>query len=107
MEEDTNVIRVNPAENSKRLMFLIKEYLVTHEEVELISGTIGSPNAVRAAENLYRLGYINYESIKTDTILVNEKRKTKFSIKIRKTKNFKALYDENDEIRKRTQEIGE
>jgi hypothetical protein len=103
--DDKKELRVNPNENSKRVMYLIKEYLKTNDSVDLVSGTGGSPVSVRAAESLVRLGYVNYEGIKTDTTLANNRRKTKLIIKLKRTPDFMALYDENEEIRKRTQEI--
>ena len=105
MSEEKKELRVNPNENAKRVMYLIKEFLLTSETVDLVSGTAGSPVSVRAAESLARLGYVEYDGIKTDTTLSNGRRRTKLIIKLKKTSNFKALYDENEEIRKRTQEI--
>jgi hypothetical protein len=105
MSEEKKELRVNPNENAKRVMYLIKEFLLNNETVDLTSGTAGSPVSVRAAESLVRLGYVEYDGIKTDTTLSNGRRRTKMIIKLKKTHNFKALYDENEEIRKRTQEI--
>ncbi len=103
---DKKEIRVNITDNTKRVMYLIKEFLLNNDYVNLISGTGGAPISVRAAESLVRLGYVHYELIKTDTVLnQKERRKTKLLIKLRKNNDFKALYDENEEIRKKTQEI--
>jgi len=103
---DKKELRVNSIDNTKRVMYLIKEFLLNNDYVNLISGTGGAPISVRAAESLVRLGYVHYETIKTDTVLnQKERRKTKLLIKLRKELDFKALYDENEEIRKRTQEI--
>merc|ERR1712004_279056 len=103
---DKKEIRVNVTDNTKRVMYLIKEFLLQNDYVNLISGTGGAPISVRAAESLVRLGYVHYELIKTDTVLnQKERRKTKLLVKLRKNPDFKALYDENEEIRKRTQEI--
>ena len=98
-------LRINSNENSKRVMFLVKEFLINNDYVDLVSGTGGAPVSIRASESLARLGYITYESVKTDTTLTNNRRRTKLIVRIRKTKDFKLLYDENEEIRKRTQEI--
>jgi hypothetical protein len=105
MSEEKKELRVNPNENSKRVMYLIKEFLLNNDTIDVTSGTAGSPVSVRAAESLVRLGYVEYDGIKTDTTLSNNRRRTKLIIKLKKTHNFKALYDENEEIRKRTQEI--
>lgn len=102
---DKKELRVSAIENSKRVMYLIKEFLLTNDYVDLVSGTGGAPVSVRAAESLARLGYVTYDSCKTDTTLSNNRRRTKLIVKLRKTPEFKALYDENEEIRKKTQEI--
>jgi hypothetical protein len=98
-------LRINSNENSKRIMFLVKEFLMNNDYVDLVSGTGGAPVSIRASESLARLGYITYESVKTDTTLTNNRRRTKLIVRVRKTNDFKLLYDENEEIRKRTQEI--
>ena len=103
---DKKEIRVNVTDNTKRVMYLIKEFLKENDYVNLISGTGGAPISVRAAESLVRLGYVHYELIKTDTVLnQKERRKTKLLVKLRKNDDFNALYDENEEIRKMTAEI--
>ena len=103
---DKKEIRVNVTDNTKRVMYLIKEFLKDNDYVNLISGTGGAPISVRAAESLVRLGYVHYELIKTDTVLnQKERRKTKLLVKLRKNDDFKALYEENEEIRKQTAEI--
>ena len=87
-------------------MYNAKISLGKYDFIELVSGTGGSPVAVRAAESLVRLRYVTYESIKTDTTLSNTgRRRTKLTIRLRKTKDYQKLFDENEEIRKRTQEI--
>jgi hypothetical protein len=98
-------LRINSTENSKRVMYLVKEFLINNDYVDLVSGTGGAPVSVRASESLARLGYITYENVRTDTTLSNNRRRTKLIIRVRKTPDFKLLYDENEEIRKRTQEI--
>lgn len=98
-------IKITSEESSKRAMYLIKEFLLNNDYVDIVSGTLGSPSSVRASESLVRLGYVTYEKVKTDTTLLNGKRRTKLIIRLRKTDNFKALYDENEEIKKKTQEI--
>ena len=99
-------IRVSPNQNAKQVMYLIKEFLLQNEEyVDIVSGTAGSPVATRAAEALVRLQYVTYNKIKSDTTLVNNRRRTRLIIRLRKTENFKKLYEENEEIRKKTQEI--
>ena len=61
-------------------MYLIKEYLLNKDYVDIVSGPLGSPSSVRASESLVRLGYVTYEKVKTDTTLLNGIRKTKLII---------------------------
>ena len=104
-EEERKEIRITKTETAKRAMYLIKEFLLNNDYVDINTGTLGSPAAVRASESLVRLGYCFFEKVKTDTTLLNNRRRTKLIIRLRKTENFQALYDENEEIRKKTQEI--
>lgn len=102
----SNELKVSPIDNSKRVMYNAKMILGRHDTIELVAGTGGSPVAVRAAESLVRLGYVVYDAIKTDTILsTSGRRRTKLSIKLQKTPDYQKLFDENEEIRKKTQEI--
>ena len=103
---NSSELKVLPIDNSKKVMYNAKNLLGKFDEIELVSGTGGAPVAVRAAESLVRLGYVIYESIKTDTILSqSNRRRTKLSIRLKKTSEYQKLFEENEEIRKRTQEI--
>jgi hypothetical protein len=102
--QETKELRVNPNEDAKRIIYLAKEFLLNTDVINIVSGTNGAPLAARACETLSRLGYITYEGIKTETNIVNDSRRTRLVITIRKTKNFKTLYDENEANRKKFQE---
>ena len=107
-QEHSNQLIVNSSENSKRVMFLAKELLLKDNDfIDLVSGTQGAPVSTRAAESLVRLGYVTYDAILTDTCIIpkTNKRRTKFIIRLKKSSDFKALYEENEEIRKKTQEL--
>ena len=104
-EEERKELRITKSETAKRAMYLIKVFLLNNDYVDINTGPIESPVAVRASESLVRLGYCIFEKVKTDTTLLNNRRRTKLIIRLRKTENFQALYDENEEIRKKTQEI--
>ena len=43
--------------------------------------------------------------MKTDTTSLNGRRRTKLIVRLKRTDNFKALFEENETIRKKTQEI--
>ena len=104
--DSSKELKVNSLDNSKRIMYQAKILLAKHDEIEIVAGTGGAPIAVRAAESLVRLGYVTYLSIKTDTILsITNKRRTKFSIRLKKTPHYQQLFEENEMIRIKTQEI--
>ena len=101
MSTEVKELRVNANENSKRIMYLAKEFLVNNDILDIVTGTQGAPIAARAAESLVRLKYITYENILTDTSIVDGRRRTKFVIRVRKTSEFKTLYEENEANRKK------
>jgi len=105
-DENTNEIKVLPIDNCKKVMYNAKNVLSKFDLIELSSGTGGAPITVRAADSLVRLGYVVYESIKTDTILSqSSRRRTKLTIILKKTSDYQRLFEENEEIRRKTQEI--
>jgi hypothetical protein len=95
---------VRGSENAKRVMYLAKEFLLNNDHIDVVSGTSSAIVATRAAENLVRLNYVSYEDIKSETTIVNGKRRIRLVIRLRKTENFKNLYDENVANRKKLQE---
>jgi hypothetical protein len=102
--EDTKELRVNSNENAKRIMYLAKEFLLATDKIDVVSGTQGSVVAARACENLVRLHYVTYDDIKTETTINNSRRRTRLVIRLKKTNEFKKLYEENEANRKKLQE---
>jgi hypothetical protein len=94
-------LRVNASENSKRIMYLAKEFLTNSDTLDVVSGTNGAPIAARAAESLVRLKYVTYDDIRTETSIADGRRRTRFVIRLRKTGDFKRLFDENEANRKK------
>lgn len=97
-------LRVGSNENSKRIMYLAKEFLLNNDSIDVVSGTQGGPIAARAAETLVRLRYVTIEDLRTETVIVNGRRRTKLVIRLRKTGEFQKLYAENEATRKKLQE---
>lgn len=95
---------VNAEDNSKRIMYLVKELLLAHDSVDVIASASSSGNASRAAETLNRLNYTTYENVRTETSVVDNRRRTKLVIRLTKTSEFKRLYDENEAKKKQYQE---
>ncbi len=104
LSQETKELRVNPGENSKRIMYLAKEFLLNQDHIDVVSGTAGAPIAARAVETLVRLNYVTYEDLKTETTVYNNHRRMKLVIRIKKTSEFKKLYEENEINRKKLQE---
>ena len=102
--EDNKELRVAAGENHKRIMYIVKEMLLNRETVDLVAGTQGANVAIRAAEALARLHYITYADIRTETLIIDERRRTRVVLSLKKTSEFKKLYDENEENRKKLQE---
>merc|ERR1712170_291065 len=95
--------RVESGENAKRIMYLAK-FLMNNERIEMVSNTNSAVVAARAAENLARLNYVTYENLRTETNVVNDRRRTRLVITLRKTSQFNKLYEENEANRKKLQE---
>jgi hypothetical protein len=102
--EDHKELRVTANENHKRIMYIAKEMLLNRESVDIVAGTAGAIVALKAAETLARLHYITYSDIRTETLIINERRRTRIVLCIKKTAQFKQLYDENEANRKKLQE---
>lgn len=104
MSSELKDLRVGQYENSKRVMYLAKELLLTNASIEVYSGTNGAPVVSRACETLVRLKYATMADIRTETNVIEGSRRIKFVIKLTKTADFQKLYDENEVNRKLKQE---
>jgi hypothetical protein len=100
MSQDTKELRVGAEENTKRVMYLAKEFLLNNDVIDVVSGTAGASTVTRACEALVRLNYISYVDIRTETNVVNDRRRTRLVVRIKKTNQFKKLYEENEANRK-------
>ena len=97
-------VRVEEYDQAKRIMYLAKEFLCNNERVNIVPGTMTSPVASRAAENLVRFGYVTIENIQTLTEVRNDRRNIKLIITLKKTNDFKKIYDQNKEEMKKKEE---
>jgi hypothetical protein len=101
MSQETKELRVGGNDNAKRVMYLIKEFLVNRDSIEVVSGTQGAPTVTRAAEALVRLKYVTYSDIRTETNIMDGKRRTRLVVTLTKTNQFAQLYDENEANKKK------
>ena len=97
-------IRVIGTQDAKQVMYLTKEFLLNNNIVDIASGTQGAPVATRAADTLVRLNFVSYDSVRTETTVINDRRRTRLVIRLRKGKDFQKLYSENEEKRKKNEE---
>ena len=91
---------IQPRDNYKRSIYLVKELIKEKKTLTLNSSTFGAPLAVRVSETLRRLNYVTIENYMTETKVVNNKRRTSIIITLAKTSKFEKLYEENQERRK-------
>ena len=94
---------VSDYDHPPKVMYLVKEILVSSEKINIISHTNSSVVATRAAESLVRFGYVTYENIQTITEIKNDRRSIKLIITLKKTSDFDKLYKENEKERKEKQ----
>jgi hypothetical protein len=104
MSQDTKELRVGATENAKRIMYLAKEFLLNNDAIDVVSGTAGAITLTRATEGLVRLKYCTYSDIRTETNIINDRRRTRLVVKLAKTGDFTKLYEENEANRKKYQE---
>ena len=103
MSSDIKEYKVEEFDNTKKVMYLVKELLKNSEKVNIISGTRSSAVGTRAAETLVRFGYVTFENIQTLTDVKNDRRSIRLIITLKKTGDFDKLYKENEEERKKKQ----
>ena len=100
MSSEPKELKVENFYHFKKVMYLAKELLLSNELLNLVSTTNSSSESTKAAEALVRLGYVTFENIQTLTEVKNDHRIIRLIITLKKTANFKKLYDENQEFKK-------
>lgn len=100
---ETKELRVRGNDNTKRTMYLIKEFLLNNDSVNVVGGVAGSPIVTKATEALVRLKYVTYGDIKTETHIIEGRRITRIVVTLKKTNDFQRLYEENEQARKKFQ----
>jgi hypothetical protein len=107
MSMDIKELRVGREESTKRIMYLAKEFLLNNESVDVVAGTSAAETASRSCEALARLNYVTYSDIRTETNIVNGRRRTRLVIRIKKTSQFAKLYQENEANKKQKETLRE
>ena len=100
MSSEIKELLVSEYERPKRVMYIAKEMLLSSDRINIIASTKSSGIASIASETLARLGYVVFENVQTLTEVRNDRRSIRLIITLKKTENFKKLYDENQELKK-------
>ena len=100
MSSEIKELPVAEFDRPKRVMYMAKELLLSNDKINMIASTKSSSIASIASETLVRLGYVTFENIQTLTEIKNDRRAIRLIITLKKTDNFKKLYDENQEFKK-------
>ncbi len=101
MSTDIKELRVGAGESTKRIMYLAKEFLLKNDVIDVVSGTGSASYASSSCEALVRLNYVTYADIRTETNVINGRRKTRLVLRLKKTNQFDQLYAENEANRKK------
>ena len=100
----SNDFIVNASDNHKRTLYLIKELMKEKKDLNVISGTKGAPVSARVCNTLVKLNYVTYGDIRTETAVVNDKRRTSLIVNLVKSPEFDKKYAENEEKKKNFQD---
>jgi len=101
MSQDLKELRVRTGESTKRIMYLAKEFLLKDDVIDVVAGTNSAEIAAKSCEALVRLNYVTYVDLRTETNVVNDQRRTRVVIRLKKSDKFNQLYQENEENKKR------
>ena len=89
---------------AKWYMYVVKQVLLSKDSVDIRARPLGAAQVVRVAEALKRLGYITYVKYCTTTFVDNGRLQRYIIVTVKKTKDFKKLYDEREAERKKNLE---
>ena len=101
---DIEEFKVDSRDFFPKTMFQCKESLRAHKKLKIVGTTLNANQATRLAETLKRLGYIEFDDVQTQTIIVNDSRQVRLVITVHITSDFEILYQENIEERKKKEE---
>lgn len=94
-------LNVKKFDNYKKILFFARELLLNNDIINITASTNSAGTASRTASILVNLGYATYGNIHTDTIIEENKRKTRLVINLIKTDKFLLLYQQNIENKKK------
>ena len=95
---------VRKEDNTKRVIYLVKELLKDGKDLNVVSSHLGAEIVSKVCNALANMNYVTIDNVQTKTEVRNEKRKVSLAIHVTKTSEFDKLYDENQLKRKEMQE---
>ena len=98
---DIKELELDSRDRFSKSMYLTKLFLKNNKKIKLIGKTLNVNETTHVAENLKRLGYVEFDDIKTETIVVNDSRQVRLIITMHASPDFDKLYKENEEERKK------
>ena len=81
-----------------------KEFLKANKKIKIVGTTPNANQASHLAESLRRLGYIEFDDIKTETLVKNDSRQVRLVFTVHTTPDFDKLYQEHEAERKKREE---
>ena len=88
-------------DNQKRGNYLVREFLKERNEVSVVSNFKGAFLVTRVCNYLAMNNFAEIADIKTYTEVFEDKRRIKFEILLKKSKDFDKVYAENEERKKK------
>ena len=82
----------------------VKEFLNGNKKGKIVANTPSANQATGVVETLKRLGFIEFDDIKTVTNVVNNTRQVQLIITVHTTPDFDKLFKESEEERKKKEE---
>ena len=87
-----------------KTLFQLKEFLKENKQAKIIATSYNASKASHLAETLKRLGYIEFDNVKTDTVIDDGNRHVRLIITVHVSSNFDKLYKEHEEERKKKED---
>ena len=97
---DIKEFEVDSREYFFLFMYQFKEFLKANKKIKIVANTLNANQAARLAETLRRLGYIEFDDVKTETVIRNDSRQVRLIITVHVTSDFDKLYQEHEAERK-------
>jgi hypothetical protein len=69
-------------------MYIVKELLLNTEVIDVVAGSSGAPVALKACEALVRFKYVTYVDVRTETNVINKRRRTRVIVGLKKISDF-------------------